>query len=171
MWLLIMRVERRDRNVSSLGVASKQCMMASRVGMGSFGPNKWSMSIKKRVTCDRRPKARAEGSHQASRRGLTWTKRSLSAPSGPRFRSLGEVDQPPICCFVGPEARLGLMRGDVCGFCLWKSLDGIISSACRRDVPLHLSGNARPKVFRGTYLDTCVWSSAYRGMRRLHILW
>lgn len=46
MWLLVMRIEWRGRNVSSLGFASKQCMMASRAGMGSFGPNKSSMSIK-----------------------------------------------------------------------------------------------------------------------------
>lgn len=46
MWLLIMRIEWRGRNVSSLGVAGKQCMMASKSGMGSSGPNKSSMSIK-----------------------------------------------------------------------------------------------------------------------------
>lgn len=46
MWLLIMRIEWRGRNVSSLGVASKQCMMASKAGMGSSSPNKSSMSIK-----------------------------------------------------------------------------------------------------------------------------
>lgn len=66
-------------------------------------------------------------------------KAEFVCPSGPRGRSLGEVDQPPICCFVGPEARLGVMRGDVCVSCLWKSLDGMIWSACRCGVPLHLS--------------------------------
>lgn len=46
MWLSMVQIEWGGRNVSSLGVRSKQCMMASRFGMGSFGPNKSSMSIK-----------------------------------------------------------------------------------------------------------------------------
>lgn len=154
-----MRIEWRGRNVSSLGSASKQCMMASRAGMGSFGPNKSSMSIKSScgvvlsvqcwaerstgkwaVTCDRRSKgAGGLRSHQTSRGPFDVDKAEFVSPSGPRVRSLGEVDQPPICCFVGPEARLAVMRGDVCVSCLWESLDGMIWSACRCDVPLHLS--------------------------------
>lgn len=45
-----------------------------------------------------------------------------------------------FAALFGPEARLGVMRGDVCLCCLWESLDGMIWSACRCDVPLHLSG-------------------------------
>lgn len=112
--------------------------------MGSFSPNKSSMSIKRRqsgcsvwgvvVTCDRRAKARDDWtrSHQTSSRPfLTWTKRSLSVfPSG-TLEAEAWVrwirSRFAICCFVGPEAwagpaaRLGClcdaMRGDVCIFC------------------------------------------------------
>lgn len=94
---------------------------------------------------------------------MTWTKRSLSPPQALEAESLGEVDQPPICCFVGPEARLGVMRGDVCVSCLWKSLDGLIWSACRCGVPLHLS-DVRVE---STYLHVSIWSAPYRGMRTL----
>lgn len=95
-------------------------------------------------------------------------KAEFVSPSGPRFRSLGEVDQAPICCFVGPEARLGAMRGDVCVVCLWKSLDGMIWSACRCDVPLHVSGVCVSKV--RTYISTLstIWSTPCRGRRMLH---
>lgn len=90
-------------------------------------------------------------------------KAEFVSPSGPRFRSLGEVDQAPICCFVGPEARLGVMRGDVCVVCLRKSLDGMIWSACRCDVPLHLSGVRMSKV-RIDIVDHLV----YRVPRQAH---
>ena len=63
VWLMMMRIKWRGRNVSSLGVGSKHCMIASRIGMGSFGPNKSSMSTRswcsagqnsswQAVTCD-----------------------------------------------------------------------------------------------------------------------
>lgn len=125
-------------------------MMASRAGMGSSGPNKSSMSIKSSlecvvgrvgarwaVTCDRRAEARGLRSHQASRRLLTWTKRSLRAPQPVEAEAWVRWISRRFAAFVGSEARL---RGEVCVFCLWKSLDGMIWSACRCDVPLHLSG-------------------------------